>query len=158
VLALRRSPLFWIPAIAIKIAPVAGIVYLVAAGRVQEAVRVSLIGTVVLAISLFMSPDAWRSFVDVVVTRGDTTGASLIPIPFIIRFLVALAISAVAGKIGGRRGEALVIVAIVVGNPTLWMTAFSMLIAIVPLVRRPLPEAGRSGLRGAGTQPVAVRR
>ncbi len=48
VLALRRHSVFWVPAAAIKITPVIGVLYLVARGRVREALVAGAVGAVVL--------------------------------------------------------------------------------------------------------------
>jgi hypothetical protein len=133
VLALRRSPMFWIPAAAIKVTPVLGLVFLLARGRIREAVLVGAIGLGVLGVSVLLSPASWIQFLELIGVQGTTSGASLVPIPFPIRLTGAVILAVVAGRVAGRRGEALLIAAIVVGNPTLWLTAFSMLVAIVPL-------------------------
>ena len=135
VLALRRHPVFWVPAAAIKITPVLGLLYLLAARRYREAALVGGVGAVVLAISVIVSPGAWAGFIDLVTTQGASAGASLVPVPFPVRLLAAAALVIVAGRIPGRRGEVLLVVALVIGNPTLWMTAFSLLVAVVPLMR-----------------------
>lgn len=135
VLALRRSALFWIPAVAIKVTPVVGIAYLLAARRYRDAGLVLLVGGVVLAISVLLSPGAWSQFVNEVLVRGGTSGSSLVPVPFVLRFAVAAVLAAAGGRLGGRWGEVALVVALVIGNPTLWMTALSLLIAIVPLWR-----------------------
>ncbi len=146
VLALRRSWAFWIPATALKITPVLGIGYLAAAGRWREAVNVSVVGAVVLAVSVLLGPEAWRSFLEVVGARAGTDGGTILPveIPFVLRFAAGALLAVVAGRMAAgarargtsaRAGEALLIVALVIANPTLWVTAFSMLVAIVPLWR-----------------------
>ena len=147
VLALRRSALFWIPATAIKVSPVMGVVYLLAGRRWREAIAVLALGAAVLAVSALLAPGAWRDFFDVVVVRAGTSGASIFPIPFPIRFAGALLLAVVAGLAAARGrprvGEPLLICSIVVANPTLWVTALSLLIAIVPLWRSaatPAPE------------------
>jgi len=146
VLAMRRSPMYWIPATAIKITPVLGIGYLAAAGRWREAVRVAVVGAVVLAASVVLAPATWREFLDVVGARAGTDGGSLFPaVPFWARLAAGFVLTIVAGRVSARAadrgmsprvGEALLVVALVVANPTLWATAFSMLVAIVPLWRR----------------------
>jgi hypothetical protein len=144
VLALRRSWLFWIPAAAIKITPVLGCAYLAAAGRWRDAVKVAVVGLVVLGISVALGPGLWRDFIDVVGGRAGTDGGSWLPIPFPIRFAVGAGLAMLAGRMAlraqargdrPRYGEALLIVALTVANPTLWATALSLLIAIVPLWR-----------------------
>ena len=144
VLALRRSWAFWVPAAAIKITPVLGIAYLAAAGRWRDALKVGGLGFVVLLVSVALAPGAWREFFDVVGTRAGTDGGALLPIPFALRFGIGVALVVVAGRLALRAtrdggsalaGEALLIVALTVANPTLWATALSMLVAIVPLWR-----------------------
>jgi hypothetical protein len=144
VLALRVSPAFWVPASAIKITPVLGLAYLLARGRVREAILVGFLGLGVLAVSILISPAAWSQFVDLVLLQGGSSGASLVPIPFPIRLLTAVILAVVAGRIDGTRGEMLLVVALVVGNPTLWMTAFALLAAIVPLVTSPRASVARA--------------
>jgi hypothetical protein len=142
VLALRRHPVFWVLAAAIKIAPVIGLAYLVARGRVREALAAGAVGAVVLGVSVVISPDAWRGFLDLALTQGSGASASFVPVPFVVRLAVAAVLAVVAGRMDERRGEVLLVVALVVGNPSLTMTAFSMLAAIVPLwvtARRPVP-------------------
>jgi hypothetical protein len=133
VLALRRSALFWIPAAAIKITPVIGLFYLVAGRRYREAIIVGVAGLLVLLVSVALSPDAWSLFIEFALRQGGGSGASLVPVPFPARLAAAIILALVAGRLGGRNGEMLLIIALVVGNPTLWTTAFAMLVAIVPL-------------------------
>jgi Glycosyltransferase family 87 len=140
VLALRRSWIFWVPAAALKIAPVLGAVYLVAAGRIREALGVGIVGVLVLAVSAALAPDSWRGFLDVVGSRAGTDGGSLLPIPFLVRFGFGAIVAAAAGRIGGRRGEVLLVIGLTVANPTLWVQALSILVAIVPLLRMPRPR------------------
>lgn len=144
VLALRRSWAFWIPAAAIKITPILGCAYLAAAGRWRDAGKVAVVGLAVLGISVALGPGAWREFLDVVGPRAGTDSGSWLPIPFALRFGVGAVLVIVAGRMalraverGGsaRAGEALLVIALTIANPTLWATALSLLIAIVPLWR-----------------------
>jgi hypothetical protein len=146
VLALRRSALFWVPAAALKITPVLGLVYLAAEERWRALFVAALAGLVVLAVSVVAAPWAWQGFIDVVGARAGADGGSIVPIPFAVRFAVGLALTIVAGRLAlrarrsgesARVGEALLIVALTIANPTLWVTALSLLVAIVPLWRTP---------------------
>jgi len=166
VLGLRRSSLFWIPATALKITPVLGILYVAAAGRWREAAKVALAGAVVLVVSVALAPGAWREFLDVVGARAGTDGGSLFPaIPFWARLVAGVLLTVLAGRLAARaavRGtsaraaEALLVVALVVANPTLWATALSMLIAIVPLWRSgaPEPAPAKAALPGRASAPA----
>lgn len=143
VLALRRSWIFWVPAAALKIAPALGAVYLLAAGRIREAVGVGLLGGAVLALSYVLAPDAWRDFVTIVGARAGTDGGALIAVPFPVRFALGAVLAGLGGRLGGHRGEILLVVGLTVANPTLWATALSLLVAVVPLLRSPVPAASR---------------
>ena len=145
VLALRRSWVFWIPAAAMKIAPVVGPIYLLAAGRRREAALAALVGAVVLGVSVALSPGSvaatsprWRR------TARRRTPAVSCGLPY----------TGPAdgggphgrswrGDDGGRAGEVGVVVAILVANPTLWANALSLLVALVPLCVRTLPRRCR---------------
>jgi Glycosyltransferase family 87 len=140
VLALRRSWVFWIPAAAIKVTPVLGALYLAAAGRLREALAVAALGAAVLGLSVLVSPGMWRDFLSIVAVQAGTNEAALLPIPFAVRAAAGAALAVIAGRIGGRRGEILLVIALVAANPTLWVTALSLLVAIVPLVRTRIPE------------------
>jgi hypothetical protein len=150
VLALRRGWAFWIPAAALKITPVLGGLYLAAAGRWRAAVGLGVAGLAVLGVSYVLAPMAWQDFITVVGARAGTDGGAIVPIPFPVRFLAAAVLTIAAGRmaaVAARDGrdkslaESLLVVALTIGNPTLWVTALSILVAIVPLWRsRDKPE------------------
>jgi hypothetical protein len=63
-----------------------------------------------------------------------------------VRFAVGAALALIAGRLALRASrastsprwaESLLIVGLTVANPTLWVTALSLLVAIVPLWRTP---------------------
>jgi len=140
VLGLRRHPIFFAVATAIKVTPVLGLAYLLARGRYRDALVAGLLGLVMLLASLVASPAAWRQFVDVVAGSAGTVGASIVPISFPARAAIGLVLALAAGRLRPRVGEPLLVIAIVLANPTLWVTALSMLVAIVPLWLRPATE------------------
>src|SRR5206468_178503 len=122
--------------------------YLAAAGRWRDAARVGVFGLIVLAVSYVLAPGAWGDFVGIVGARAGTDGGSVFPIPFWLRFLVGAGLAVLGGRLdlqarrGGftpRLGESAMIFALTIANPTLWVTALSVLIAIVPLWRTPSP-------------------
>lgn len=149
VLALRRSWVFWIPATAIKVAPILGVVYLASARRWREALAVAVVGAGVLALSVILAPGAWQDFFTIVLAQAGTSEASLLPIPFPIRLAVGLVVAVVAGQLAlrnrQRAGEGMLVVALVAANPTLWVTALSLLVAIVPLWRTAAPKGAEQG-------------
>lgn len=150
VLALRRWPVAWVPAAAIKLTPVIGVAFLVAARRYRTAALVTAVGLVVLGVSVALSPGAWSQFADVALARGGSSGASLVPVPFPVRFAAALALAVVGGRLGGRVGESLLIVGLVVGNPTLFTTSLSLLAALVPILSTPSRAAVAPATAAAG--------
>jgi Glycosyltransferase family 87 len=209
VLALRRSWVFWVPAAALKVAPVLGVLYLAAAGRIREALGVSLLGAAVLAVSAVLAPDAWRGFLDVVGARAGSEGGALVAVPFWIRLIVGAILALVAGRLSARPqasspgrlepiaerpepiaerpepiaerteplverpdadpavqpaarffrprlGEVLLVVALTIANPTLWATALSLLIAIVPLLRTAPRTPAAAPLRTTEAAPATA--
>jgi alpha-1,2-mannosyltransferase len=160
VLGLRRSPAWLAVAAAIKGAPGLGLLYFVAARRYRDALVMGGVGAAMLALSVAVSPGAWREFLDVVVADAAGVGASILPIPFAVRAVAAVALVIVAGLLTGRAtrgpvagaragwmhdprsGEVLFVVALILANPTFWVTSLSLLVAIVPLLRTP-PEPSR---------------
>ena len=139
VLALRRSWVFWIPAAAMKIAPIVGPIYLLAAGRRREATLAAVVGAVVLAISVAVSPGAWLDFAAVASDRAAADTGGLLGLPYTVRLTAGILMAVVAGRRGGRAGEVGVVLAILFANPTLWANALSLLVALVPLLRRDDP-------------------
>jgi len=142
VLALRRSWVFWIPAAALKLAPGLAVVYLLAAGRRREAMLVVMGGAMVLGLSVVLAPGPWRDFVAVALGRAASEDGTFVAIPYLARLAGGAGIAIVAGRRGDRVGEVGLVIAITLANPTLWGNAFSILLAIVPLLRS-VPAAGR---------------
>jgi hypothetical protein len=65
------------------------------------------------------------------------------------RSRIALVVLAtIAGRIRPRIGEPLLVIALVIANPTLYVTALCMLVAIVPLWRTRRTEPAAVRLRG----------
>jgi hypothetical protein len=145
VLGLRRHPFFFAVATAIKMTPVLGLAYFAARGRYRDALATGTFGLVLFLASLLISPAAWQQFVTVVAGSAGTVGASIAPIPFPVRAAAGLALALAAGRLRPRLGEPILVAAIVIANPTFWVTAMSMLVAIVPLLRWPAPDVPRSG-------------
>ena len=106
VLAVRRGWLFSVAA-SIKLAPGLGIPWLLAAGRRKDAAVAVGVGAAILAVSVILSPDAWRDWVDIVMARGPDDVASFLPIPYGVRAVAGLALALVAGRarvsVVGRR-------------------------------------------------------
>lgn len=149
VLALRRSWVFWIPAAAMKLAPGLGVLYLLAAGRRREAALVAAAGTAVIALSYVLAPGAWIDFVTIATGRAASDGGTFVAVPYLYRLLAGAIIAVVAGRRGGRAGEVGLVVAITIANPTLWANAFSILLAILPLLRTaPVARAPSRGEPG----------
>lgn len=156
VLALRRHPIWWAVAASIKGTPAIGVLYLVAARRYRDAALVLAAGLAILLLSVLLSPAGWAQFATLVQIEGSSTGASIVAVPFPLRLATAALLALIAGRLGGRRGEALLVVALVVGNPTLWATAFSLLVAIVPLWHRPGAIAAGSATAGSASGGAAT--
>lgn len=141
VLAIRRWGGWFSIGAAIKLGPGLGIGYLALQRRWREAGVAFGFGAGLLAASVALSPDAWRQFAEIALARGPSDASAILPVPYVGRVIAAVALLVLAARVEPRWGEPLLVVAVVVALPTLWFTALSTLIAIVPLLRRPTPGA-----------------
>ena len=135
VLSVRRAWLFPV-ATAIKLSPGLGIAWLLLARRWREAGIAIAVGVAILAASVALSPDAWRDWVSIALSRGPGDVASFLPIPFVVRAVAGLALAVVAARLPAAWRAPTLVVAVTVALPTLWFTALSLLVAVVPLLRR----------------------
>jgi hypothetical protein len=149
VLGLRRGGWWFSVGAAIKITPALGILYLASRGRYRDAAVAAVVGGALLSASVALAPDAWREFVEVVLNPARSTGAGIVAVPFWARLLAGAVLAVAAGRIRPGIGEPLLVVALVIANPTLYVTALSMLVAVVPLWRT------RRGASGAA-KPLAI--
>jgi hypothetical protein len=151
VLAIRRWPVLFAVGAAIKISPALGIVYLAARGRWRDVAIVSGVGFAMLVVSVALAPDAWRQFVDILLARGPGDASGFLPIPYVARAAVGLVLAFAAGRLRPSIGDPLLVVAVTIALPTLWFTALSLLIGVVPLVSPGRAEQARE-------RPAASRR
>jgi hypothetical protein len=136
VLAIRRWPALFAVGAAIKFAPGVGLAYLAARRRWRDLAIAAGAGAAILVVSVALAPDAWRQYVDILLARGGATEASgVVAVPYGVRAIAGLALAAIAGRIRPRAGEPLLVAAALLALPTLWWTAFSLLAALVPLLR-----------------------
>ncbi len=134
VLGLRRWPWAFAIGAAIKLAPGLGILYLLLRRRWRDAGIAIAVGLVILLISVAIGPGAWSGFISTIQARGPGDISGLIPVPYFVRLMVALVVTVVAGLVRPRIGEPLLVVAITIALPTLWLDAFATLVAILPIV------------------------
>jgi hypothetical protein len=118
---------------------------------VRDAAVATAFGAALLAISVALGPDLWRQFLDVLRARGPADASALLPVPYAARLLAGVVLMVIAARIEPRFGEPLLVVAVTVALPTLWLTALATLAAVVPLVRDPAPAT-----RAAAASPVAA--
>ncbi len=131
IVAIRRWPTLFAVGATIKLSPGVGIVYLAAGGRWRAAAAVVALLAAICGVSWVLAPGLWSEFVETLTARGPGDTSGILPIPYIYRVVAALILAAIAGRIGGRRGEVLVFIAIGVGLPTLWLTGFSFFVGLV---------------------------
>lgn len=141
VLAIRGMPALYSVGALIKFSPGLGIPFLLARARWRDALIAVVAGAALLVISVALSPDAWRQYLEILASRGPADVSGLLPIPYIARAVTGLVLALVAAHLEPRIGEPLLIIAIVIALPTLWMAALSTLVAIVPLVREKARES-----------------
>jgi hypothetical protein len=133
VLALARWPLLFAIAAIVKVSPGLGIVYLILRRRYRDAAITVGVGIAICIASYLLNASLWRDFVASIGDRAGITGNSLIPVPYIVRAVAGLVLTAVGGVVGGRRGELLLVAGITAANPNLALNGFAVLAAAVPI-------------------------
>ncbi len=136
VLGLRRWPGSLAIGAAIKGSPGLGILYLVVRSRWRSAVVASLFGLGLLALSALLSPDAWTQYVAFLQRVDPGQPSAFIAVPFPVRAVSAVVLVMFAARLDAFRGELLLVVAVTLALPSLWFTGLSLLVAVVPLLRR----------------------
>ena len=142
VLGMRRWSSFHAIGASIKFAPGLGIIYLVVRRRWREALVAAAVGLAILLVSYVLNPGAWAQFIDITLYRGLLDESGFAAVPYVVRLAAGLALAVVAGLLVSRRlGEALLVVAVTIALPTLWLTALSTLSALYLVLRVPKVSA-----------------
>ena len=134
VLGIRKRSAWYAIGAAIKVSPGLGILYDAVGGRWRAVTVATVVGVAILAVSLVLSPDAWRAYVSFVTSIDPLQQSSFVAIPFPVRLLAALVLTVAASRLERRYGDPLLVVAVTLALPSLWFTGLSLLIAVVPLV------------------------
>jgi hypothetical protein len=135
VLPVSHAWLFSVGA-SIKIAPGLGLFWLAARGRWRDAAVAALVGLGLLAVSYALSPQAWADWIGIVTSRGPGDVASFLPIPYWVRAVTGLIVVLIAGRLRSPWADVGLVLGVTIALPTLWMTALSLLVAVVPMWRR----------------------
>ena len=128
-------PWLWPIGAAIKLAPGLGIPWLAARERWRAVAVATAVGLGILAVSVVLSADAWRQWVEIVTARGPAEAAGVLQVPYLVRAVAGLVLALVAGRLRDPAGSVLLVVAITLALPTLWVDGLSLLVAIVPIWR-----------------------
>ena len=134
VLGLRRASTAFAVGAAIKVSPGIGIPYLALRGQWRKAAIAAAVGAAMLTISVVLSPDAWRAYVDFALSVDPLQQSSFVAVPLPIRAAAGLVVAVVAARLPRSVGDPLLVVAVTLALPSLWVTGLSLLVAIVPLV------------------------
>ena len=134
VLGLRRWPVLLGLGALVKLSPGLGLLYLAAKGRLRAAALGVCAALVAAAVSYAISPALWAEFIDVTVGRGPLDASGFVPVPYAFRFAAGVAIVLVAARLRPPWDDGVAIVGMAVALPTLWFTALSFLLAVLPLV------------------------
>ena len=133
VLGLGRWPwLFSIFAL-LKASPGLGIVYLALRRRWRDAIVAAVVGAGIVGVSYVLAPELWPAWLDSIAGRAGMVGNSIVPVPYAVRAVAGLALAVVAGLIGRRTGELLLVAAITIANPGLSLQGFAVLAAWIPI-------------------------
>lgn len=134
VLGLRRASGWFAVGAAIKVSPVLGVPYLAVRGRWRDAGIAAVIGLAMLGASVALSPDAWRAYLDFVLSTDPLQQSSFVAVPLPVRGAAGIVLAIVAGRLPRHIGDPLLVVAVTLALPSLWFTGLSLLVAVVPLI------------------------
>jgi hypothetical protein len=123
VLGLRRASASFAVGAAIKVSPILGIPYLALRTRWREAAIATVVGLAMLAVSVLLSPDGWRAYVDFALSVDPLQQSSFIAVPFPIRALAGSAVAIVAARLPRSAGDPLLVVAVTLALPSRGATA-----------------------------------
>src|SRR6185503_19599623 len=151
VLGLRRASGWFAVGAAIKISPVLGVPYLAVRGRWRDAAIAAAFGLAMLLASVLISPDAWRAYLDFVLSTDPLQQSSFVAVPLPIRGAAGILLAIVAGRLPRRLGDPLLVVAVTLALPSLWFTGLSLLVAVVPLIAE--DRAARDAALDSATPP-----
>jgi hypothetical protein len=132
-----RWPAAWALVLLTKITPGIGLLWF-AVRREWRSLFIALAATVlVVTVSAVVLPAAWRQWLDVIVANAGKGGTwASVPVPLVIRLPAAVAL-VVWGARTDRRWT--VPVASMLALPALWYGGLSMVLAVIPLLRRRPP-------------------
>ena len=154
VLGLRRASGWFAVGAAIKVSPVLGVPYLAVRGRWRDAAVATGIGLAMLFASVLISPDAWRAYLDFVLSTDPLQQSSFVAVPLPIRGAAGILLALLAGRLRRRVGDPLLVVAVTLALPSLWFTGLSLLVAVVPLILE--DRAARDAAPDSATTPAAA--
>lgn len=153
-----QRPGAWAIAALTKITVCLGPIWFVARREWANLTRSLLVLALIVAISAALDPGAWRDWLEFLWQSRDQAGGettmALLP-PLVIRLPLAVALVVFAARTNRRW---LIPVAMVLGTPVLFMTAFTMLAAVPRLAAADAQErveAGGSAKRATRARPVA---
>jgi hypothetical protein len=141
VYGLARWPWVFMLGALVKVSPGLGLVYLAVQRRWRDVAVSAALGAGIVGVSYVLAPDLWRQGLAAIAGRSDMVGNSLVPVPYWVRAGAGLVLAMVAGLVGRRRGELLLVGAVTIANPGLSLQGFAVLAAAVPIWR-----AGPEGL------------
>jgi hypothetical protein len=153
VLGLRHASGWFAAGAAIKVSPGLGVPYLAVRGRWRDAGIAAAVGLAMLVASVAVSPDAWRVYLEFVLSTDPMQQSAFIAVPFPFRAGGGLLLAIAAARLPRHLGDPLLVVAVTLALPSLWFTGLSLLVGVVPLI---LADQRERGAPAATPPPVTT--
>jgi hypothetical protein len=165
VYGLVRWPWAFMAGALVKVSPGLGLVYLAMQRRWRDVAASAVLAAAIVGVSYLLVPDLWREWLAAINGRSDVIGNSIVPLPYSVRAIAGFVLTLIAGLVGRRRGELLLVCAVTIANPGLSLQGFAVLAAAVPvwragpdglLARRDARRAQRAVIAGQSAGEPAV--
>ena len=137
-----RYPASWAWVLLTKVTPGVGLLWFALRREWRQLGTALAVTAAIVAITFVLDPDLWLRWFGMLAGSVETTRPSVLEIPVLPRLAVAAGLVAIGAR---RNRPAIVPVAAMLALPAIWVNSLALLVAVIPLWRRPGPSGHADG-------------
>lgn len=137
-----RYPASWAWVLLTKVTPGVGLLWFAVRREWRQLGTALAVTAAIVAITFVLDPDLWLRWFGMLAGNVETTRPSVLEIPVLPRLAVAAGLVAIGAR---RNRPAIVPVAAMLALPAIWVNSLALLVAVIPLWRRPGPSGHADG-------------